>query len=258
MKKILTLLLAAVLLVGCTPREPDEVLNYPGLQWGMTFEAVADVLNISEEQILEKREYRNASQPQMYYEVSGLKLFERQTSVVGMRFLAYGDQEPGLGELVISYPDDTDREALIEDLQEIYGAPGTSRIEERWYPGLNQVIKEELFVPEGTTRWFSELTYLNAAELETLEKAYDRQLENYAAQGLTEFPTFEAFLTGLDRCVTTVTLYRSYNEQHHPYSEEELARGWTDTVLTLNATGYLEARNLRLRLGNGDGIRRRV
>ncbi len=250
MKRILTVLLAALLLVACTPKEPDEVLNYPGLRWGMTFAEVADVLDISEYQILQMREYRNASQPQMYYEVSGLKLFDRQTSVVGMRFLAYGDQEPGLGELTISYPDDTDREAQIGDLKNIYGEPGTSRAEERWYPGLNQVIKEELFVPEGTTRWFSALTYLNAADLELLEKGYDRQLENYAAQGLTEFPTFEEYLTGLDQCVTTVTLYRSYNEQHHPYSEEELARGWTDTVLALNATGYLDAQNLRLRLEN--------
>ncbi len=250
MKKMLLVLLAALLLVGCTPKEPDELLNYPGLQWGMTFEEVAEVLHISGDQILNVRDDLDAAQSQVLYEVAGLKLFDRQTSVVGMRFSVYGDQEPGLCELLIAYPEDTDREVLVADLQKIYGEPGGALTLRQWDWYANKMVEREYPVPEGSTRWNSRMTFLDAAPLEVLEAGYDRQVQRRAEDGITEFPTFEQYLTLSDHSVATVTLYKSFTGQYqrfaHHFSEEELERGWTDTVLVLYGKDYLYAKNMTI------------
>ncbi len=250
MKKMLILLLAAVLLVGCTPKEPDELLNYPGLQWGMTFEEVAEVLHISEDQILNVRDDLDAAQPQVLYEVAGLKLFDRDTSLVGLRFHVYGDQAPGLCEMLISYPEDTDREALVTDLQEIYGEPGGAMTLRQWDWYANKMVEREYPVPDGSTRWNSRRTFLDSTPLEVLEAGYDRQVQHRAEAGITEFPTFEQYLTLGDHSVATVTLYKSFTGQYQRipchFSEEEIARGWTDTVLVLYGKDYLYAKNMTI------------
>ncbi len=243
MKRVIWMLVLSLLLAGCAA-EPDEALNYPDLRWGMGFEEVCEVLCIAEEQIVGWSEREYTDYDELRYTVCNVEFFGLHSPVADLKFLVFEGCEPMFGELVISYPEDTDREALQAKLTKLYAEPTKTWVEEQWLPSLQRMILETRMVPEGTVQWRSELTVLNTADAEILKQTYERYREDQEAQGATVFPTYEQYLAERDGSVSTVTLYRSYNEQHHPYTQEELLQGWTDTVLELNGVRYLEAKHL--------------
>ncbi len=245
MKRMLLVLLVALILVGCTPgAEVDEALNYPGLSWGMTYEEVAKILHISPDQVLRSWEYNQGSCLVQAYTVSELELYGRPAPVATLRFYSYHDEVCGLGQLIICYPEDTDREELRADLSKHYGNDVRSWTESSWDYFQEKMVTTERTVPEGSNQWRSEVSMLEATDLEFLERIYPRVMAQRKEDGFEKLPTFEQYLTGLDGSVCTVTLFRNYSEQHHPLTELELEQGWTNCVVTVSGMNYLYAKNV--------------
>ena len=226
MKKLLVILLClALLLCGCGAKEPeyDGLMEYPGLQWGMTFEEVQAVLGFTDGDILEsKQEELDPERPTMpayhKYTVENVEIFGFPTAQVILRFHEYTGHAPGLAEMVVYFPDGyegsqtTDVDALRRVVEEHYGERVMAVPSVRWdYDSGELVRREHLFDGDDVRYWVSGTTvrdHLNEAELELLYAAAtdDRKKSD-------NIPTFDQFCQSQENPAATLELKIDTDEE---------------------------------------------
>ncbi len=137
MKRILLFLALAVLLlsfVACDTvpvvPEPDKagkLLEFPGLQWNMSPEAIIEALNLQDGDVQEASEYEH--QEGVYLlDVKGESLGDLFGGKVdSASFWCYDDHEGenagayGLAQITLTYTEDTDMSVVREKITERYG-----------------------------------------------------------------------------------------------------------------------------------------
>lgn len=137
MKKIFAvILMLALLLSGCRVVAPDELisdnpaelLEFPGLQWNMSPEAIIEALNLQDEDLMEvpADEVReNCYEIRVKGEALS-ELFGENVDLAAFTCYDYYEGENqgryGLGSVDVIYEQDADMEAVREKLTERYGA----------------------------------------------------------------------------------------------------------------------------------------
>lgn len=137
MKKIFAvILMLALLLSGCRVVAPDELisdnpaelLEFPGLQWNMSPEAIIEALNLQDEDLMEvpADEVReNCYEIRVKGEALG-ELFGEDVALAAFSCYDFYEGENqgryGLGSVDVIYEQDADMEAVREKLTERYGA----------------------------------------------------------------------------------------------------------------------------------------
>ncbi len=103
-----------------------KMLELPGVEWFVTPEELKEALNISEAQILDEHEETNrvTGYDKYWLYVTDLTLYGREVTYAQFGFKRDPGHDFAFENVVVSFADDTDMDALKADLTEIYG-PGT-------------------------------------------------------------------------------------------------------------------------------------
>lgn len=209
MKKVIVcLLVLSLLLCGCADKTgyDPELLEYPGLTWGMTFEEVQAILGFADADILDSRsgelDPEHPSLPVYHnYSVGDLEMFGFPVSSVELEFQEYTGHEPGLSQIVVYYPDgyaggpSTDVEALRKVLQEHYGERVMAVPSVRWNYLTGKMYREEYpYTGDDICYWLSGTTARDHLSLKELQSLYDAVTASYEESGYGEnLPTFEEY-----------------------------------------------------------------
>ena len=130
------LLTLCLCLTACSNNTPDLVvgdpalLEFPGLQWGMTPEEVKDALHLSENQIAMDQMINHtegSSFEQWVLVAHDLEFFVREIQGAYFTFYRYAGDEFGLAQVKLYYPDDTDMLELGDELLDIYREDSTEK-----------------------------------------------------------------------------------------------------------------------------------
>lgn len=123
---VLIFAVLTLLLVACSNNNKTSIslLEFPGLKWGMTPEAVKEALDISEEMII-KEEYIDYEpyEDEFRLTISGARYFGLDADNLIFRFWEYNNQTV-LYAVQVTYPSETNMAVVRDNLIEIYG-PGT-------------------------------------------------------------------------------------------------------------------------------------
>lgn len=249
MKKLLICLLSlSLLLCGCGPKEPEydaDLLEYPGLRWGMTLEEVQSALGFSDADILDSaigtfNPERPTSPAYHNYSVGNLEIFGFPTAQVILRFYEYAGHEPGLGEMVVYFPDGyegsdaTDMDALRRTLTEHYGEKAEVVTMVSWDDWSGEVQKDEYPYPgDDPCYWVAKTTVRDLLTEEELEKLHGISNASRAEAGLDRnLPSLEEFCQTQENAAVTLNL-RTYEEGD--YLDWLREQGATSQVLTVDA-----------------------
>ncbi len=247
------LVLAAVLCItaaGCMLADPApdydaDLLEYPGLRWGMTFEEVQAALGFSDADILDSAIGKfNPEQPVSpayhNYSVGNLKIFGFPTAQVILRFYEYAGHEPGLAEMVVYFPDgyegsaSTDMDALRKTLRSHYGEKAEVVTQVRWDDFSGEVQREEYPYPgDDPCCWVAKTTARDLLTQEELEKLHVISNASRAEAGLDKIlPSFEEFCQTQENAAVTLDL-RTYEEGN--YLDWLREQGGTSLTVTFSA-----------------------
>lgn len=218
MKRLLIcFLVLGLLLSGCGAEA--GLLEYPGLQWGMTFEEVRTVLGFSEGDILDSRHWElDPERPAMPgshdYTVEGLEMFGFPTAQVVLRFHEYTGHEPGLAEMVVYYPDgyeggpDTDVEELRRVVKEHYGERVMAVPSVHWDERTGELVRKDYpYTGDDICYWLSGTTAREHLSEEELRKLYDAVIESRRGSDYSgKLPSFEQFCQTLEEPATMLGL----------------------------------------------------
>ena len=122
---ILLAVLAAAVLAGCNQAAPKEeqdprLLNFPGLQWGMTPDEVRDALSLEVDQEQED----SLETGDLYAFAGSMEFFGAEGAYVIFRFWdCNGDGTFSLSDVAAWLPASTDMDALRDAMVEYYGTP---------------------------------------------------------------------------------------------------------------------------------------
>ena len=151
---VIVCIAAAVLLLtdpAAVPKQDTLYLNYPGLEWGMSPEAVKTALELTDEQIVAE----NRKEMQCIMKVDGITCFGEEVSTAFFYFTDYTKTgtDYRLGGINLFYPDaesdhPVDMENIKKELCKYYGEPAPEK-------KVNVVgyIDTEPF-PEGEVHWY--------------------------------------------------------------------------------------------------------
>ena len=186
---------AAAVCLLTNPVETDkELLNYPGLQWGMTIEEVQSALGFSNDAIVKVEDRGNV----MGYYVEGLNYFGLPVEQILLNFTSSYGNPYGLYEVIVLLPDDTDMEKAKQTMTAYYGDPIDSyTYMADWTYGKETTEESE----EGNDLWLSQATIGNTfseGELELMLQFYeDRDWFNreFFVEGLYTTPLARINLT---------------------------------------------------------------
>lgn len=209
MKKLIVfVLILPMLLCGCTDKvdyDPN-LLEYPGLHWGMTFEEVQTVLGFTDGDILEKDlDQLDPEQPAVpawhRYTVENVRIFGFPTAQVELWFYEYTGHGPGLAEMVVYLPDGhggteaTDLDALCDVLQEYYGEWEEVIPSVMWNHHSGELERNEYICDSDDNRgWISKTTGRDLLTEAELERLYDTLAAGWTGSDSTmKYPTFEQF-----------------------------------------------------------------
>lgn len=110
------------------PKLDDALLEFPGLKWGDTPEQVIEKLKLTEDQILDNAmEIPAEDSAETVYDVWNLVITDwtfLDSEVVGayFTFIRYPDRNFGLMNVQLYLAEDTDMNALREEMADLYGA----------------------------------------------------------------------------------------------------------------------------------------
>jgi len=101
--------------------EPSPLMEYPGLHWNDSPEAVMESLGITEEDFLESGEDPESCYTKMFV-IGDVPLYGHTAQYVIFNFYQRAGHEPGLARVQVCYPDDLeDFGAVRDDLTRQYG-----------------------------------------------------------------------------------------------------------------------------------------
>lgn len=116
----LMLLFLVLCLSACAKESHKNLLEFPGLKWGMTPEEVQEALDISEDTIVSDK--LDADEPE--FTISGRQYFGSNTVNIEFRFCKFSNNSDALYKVILYYPEETDMAVIRDNLIKIYG-PGT-------------------------------------------------------------------------------------------------------------------------------------
>lgn len=119
MKKIYIIFFAATLLLcSCSKKENMDHLEFPKTTWGMSMEETLDAYEITKE---DTSNYDVTSSSSSFM-IEGLELFGEKTAKIIFGFLDLDcKEELVLSQVKVMYPDHTDMNHVLEEMQKKYG-----------------------------------------------------------------------------------------------------------------------------------------
>ncbi len=247
------IILAAVLCItaaGCMLVEPvvkydADLLEYPGLRWGMTFEETQAALGFSDGDILESAHGElHPEQPvaAAYHEygVANVEIFGFPAKLVILRFHEYYGHEPGLAQMEVYFPDGydgsaaTDMDALRKTLTEHYGEKAESVTKVSWNAISGGVdVTEYPYPGDDPSYWVSKITARDLLTQEELERLHVISNESRGeAMPDRKLPDFEEFCQTQENHAVTMNLRTHAEGKYLDWVREQ---GGTGLVLNFDA-----------------------
>lgn len=122
-----------------------SLMEFPGLRWNDSVEAVIGALGITEEQILENGE-QSGEEDCWCLSASGVPAFGETAETAYFYFVRYGNSDWGLCSVRLDYPNDMNFGAVREELIRQYGPGSSAR------PNCYQIIDGTLMGVSGDLR----------------------------------------------------------------------------------------------------------
>lgn len=118
---VISVILGALLLCACAEKSKagDNALNFPDMEWGMTWEEVMSAGSIAEENISENSQ---ESEYSAVYLVDGYEVFGEKSVRTNFNFIDLGGGTKELVNVVVQYPEDADMEQVLKEMTKVYGS----------------------------------------------------------------------------------------------------------------------------------------
>lgn len=176
------------------------MLNYPGLNWGMTPEEVQSIWGYSDEDV----EINDGGQV-LHYQVKGLRYMGLLTDMVQFNYTSFQGSQWGLYEVIVVLPDDTDMESTKQIISSYYGEP----VDSYTYTDKNTGKLVTETSEEGKPLWVSPATMGNT--FSTAQQEFYWRVYQHYSNSLPNL-TYDGFMEGLRtaplvRVVATDNMY---------------------------------------------------
>ena len=114
-------ILAVMVLGAYTENRADgSALNFPNVEWGMTWEEVMTAAGIAEEDVLGDNAQGRFSSG---YGVTEYEVFGQRADGVLFTMIDLGGGTQRLTTVMINYPDDADMDRVLQEMTKAYGSP---------------------------------------------------------------------------------------------------------------------------------------
>lgn len=168
--------------------DDPALLEFPGLKWNSSIKEVKKALNLKKEQILVDEMVPEEGQEYDAWvlTVTGIEVFGFEPELVRFSFIRYPDNDYGLLNISLDFPDAVDTNMLRDNMIEVYGE-GTLEDAPHYFineEGLLEETDPDTIVKTGNAEegyphyWFSTVNGRESMSAEALERYIEHALNN--------------------------------------------------------------------------------
>ena len=197
MKKIIITTLSLVLflmcLIGCVndTKHNRALLEFPNVKWNMTPEEVKNALKLTDEQIVYDEQIlpTESGFDGWHISATGISVFGNEVYHAQFIFIKYpGYGKYGLENITLYYPEDTDMNAIKENMVKVYGAGENKTVAYYEIQNGQVVAKTRSVMPDNNIKlahaWISTVKgseVLTADAQEAVAEVFTREDAYYPA-----------------------------------------------------------------------------